>query len=198
MQDIKDLGSDNSQLPATVQLTFERNSRTYGIRKAFLRSPSATLTEDGREIARGKQADEAIWDLLGISPGSGRTIDEGAFGVLWVGQGASFASPAPGAGASSMLNAAIESEVGTLVGGERARLVLEQVSEELKRHLTDTERPRSDGPLHNALRDVEGWRSAEADAQSKLAALEQQFDELLQRRRRHGKLTDPVAAGQMT
>jgi hypothetical protein len=149
-------------LPATVQLSFERNSRSYVIRKAFLRSPSATLTEDGREIARGKHADEAIWELLGISRGSGRTIDEGAFGVLWVGQGASFAPPTPAAGASSMLNAAIEAEVGTLVGGQCERLVIEEVSGELKRHVTDTERPRSDGPFHSALRDVERWRAAEA------------------------------------
>ena len=196
-QDIKDLGSDDSQLPATVQLTFERNAHTYVIRKGFLRSPSATLIEDGREIARGKQADEAIWDLLGTSPGSGRTIDDGAFGLLWVGQGASFAAPTPGAGASSALNAAIESEVGTLVGGERARIVLEQVNAELRRHLTDTERPRTDGPLHRAFRNVEEWRTAEAEAQGKLAALEQQFSELLRCRRRHAELTDPVAAEQM-
>jgi len=197
-QDIKDLGSDNSQLPATVQLSFERNSRNYVIRKAFLRSPSAMLTEDGREIARGKHADEAIWDLLGISPGSGRTIDEGAFGVLWVGQGASFAPPTPAAVASSMLNAAIEAEVGTLVGGERARLILDEASGELKRYVTDTERPRSDGPLHSARCDVERWRAAEADSRSKLVALEQQFAELLQRRRRHAEVTDPVVAAQMT
>ena len=61
-QDIRDLGSDGSQLPATVQITFEQNGRTYVIRKSFLRSPSASLTENGREIARSKQADEAIWD----------------------------------------------------------------------------------------------------------------------------------------
>jgi len=41
-------------------------------------SPSAILTEDGREIARSKQADEAVWELLGLSPGSGRTLDDGA------------------------------------------------------------------------------------------------------------------------
>lgn len=92
-QDIRDLGSDDSQLPATVQLTFLHNGRTYVIKKCFLRSPSATLTEDGREIARSKQADEAVWGLLGLSPGSGRTLDDGAFGVLWVGQGASFGVP---------------------------------------------------------------------------------------------------------
>jgi AAA domain len=114
-QDIRDIGSDGSQLSATVQIAFEQNGRAYVIRKAFLRSPSATLTQDGREIARSKQADEAIWDILGVSPGSGRALDDGAFGLLWVGQGASFTTPVLGAGASSMLNAAIESEVGALI-----------------------------------------------------------------------------------
>jgi hypothetical protein len=37
-----------------------------------------------------------------------------------------------------------------------------------------------------------------ADARSKLVALEQQFAELLQRRRRHAEITDPVAVAQMT
>src|SRR3954447_17590328 len=65
-QDIRDLASDDSQLPATVQLRFERNGHSYVIKKSFLRSPHASLTEDGREVARFKQADEAVWDLLGI------------------------------------------------------------------------------------------------------------------------------------
>ena len=68
--------------------------------------------------ARSKQADEAVWELLGVSPGSGRTLDDGAFGVLWVGQGASFGIPVPGPVASSALNSAIESEV--TVSGPRS------------------------------------------------------------------------------
>src|ERR1700687_1769158 len=84
-QDIRDLASNDSQLPATIELTFVQDGRTYVIRKSFLRSPSATLTEDGREIARSKQADEAVWELLGINPGNGRSLDDGAFGLLWVG-----------------------------------------------------------------------------------------------------------------
>lgn len=196
-QDIRDLGSDDSQLPATVQLTFLHNERTYVIKKSFLRSPSATLTEDGREIARSKQADEAVWELLGLSPGSGRTLDDGAFGVLWVGQGASFGIPVPGPAASSVLNSAIEAEVGALIGGERARQAVEEINTELRRNLTDTDRPRSDGPLHRALGEVERWQVAETQAQSKLAELEQQFSSLLQLRQRHQELTDPAATDQL-
>jgi hypothetical protein len=198
-QDIRELGSDNSQLPATVQLAFDHGERRYVIRKSFLRSPSAVLTEDGREIARFAEADKAIWDILGIGPGSGRSIDDGAFGLLWVGQGASFTAPVPGTGASSMLNAAIESEVGALVGGERARRAIDEINAELRRNLTDSERgPRSEGPLARAQDDVQHWCEVEADSLTKLSALEQQFAELTQRRRRHRQITEPAAAAQMT
>jgi hypothetical protein len=101
-QDIRDLASDGCQLPTSAQFTFAQNGRTCAIRKCFLRSPSASLTEDGREIARFKQADEAVWDILGLRPGSGRTLDDGAFGLLWLGQRASFAAPVPGVGASNL------------------------------------------------------------------------------------------------
>lgn len=198
-QDIRDLASDGSQLPATIALTFEQKGRTYVIRKSFLRSPSASLTEDGREIARFKQADEAVWDIVGLRPGSGRTLDDGAFGLLWVGQGASFAVPVPGAGASNLLNTAIEAEVGALVGGERACHVVDALNGELRRYLTNSEQhPKADGPLGRARAELERWRALEGEHQAKLAALDAQFAELAEHRRRHRELTDPVATEELT
>ena len=197
-QDIRDLSADESQLPATIELSFEQNARTYVIRKCFLRSPSAVLTENGREIARAKQADETVWEILGLRPGSGRTLDDGAFGVLWVGQGLSLGVPAPSPAASSALNAAIESEVGTLIGGERARQTLEALKAELRQSLTETDRPKSDGPLHRAKHELEEWSAIEADARTKISALEQQFSELLQLRDRQRDLLDPAVIAQIT
>lgn len=198
-QELRDLGSDDSLLPATVELDFEHESKRYVIKKSFLRSPSAVLTENGREIARGVEADKAIWDILGMAPGSGRSVDEGAFGLLWVGQGGSFTAPVPGSGASSLLNSAIESEVGALVGGERARLAIDEITDEIRRNMTDSERAaRSDGPLGRARERLEQWRKSEADACAKVAALETQFAELARYRRRHREVTDPTALAQMT
>ncbi len=197
-QEIRDLAADESQLPLTIELTFVDNGRTYVIKKSFLRSPSASLTEDGREIARSKQADEAVWQILGLSPGSGRSLDDGAFGLLWVGQGASFTSLVPGPTASSMLSAVIESEVGALVGGERARQVLEGVTAAVTRYLTDSgQRPKADGPLHRALANAERWQAAETESQKKLAALDAQFTELVAHRRRYSELTDAAASQQI-
>jgi hypothetical protein len=198
-QEIRDLGSDESQLPPTVGLAFEHDGKRYVIKKSFLRSPSAVLSQDGREIARFAEADKAVWDILGISPGSGRSIDEGAFGLLWVGQGSSFVAPVPGTGATSLLNAAIESEVGALIGGERARRAIDEINAELRRNLTESERgPRSDGPLARAQKNLEDWREAEDESFAKLGALEQQFAELAQRRWRHRQITDPASVAQTT
>lgn len=36
-QDIRDLSADDSQLPATVELIFEHDGRSYIIKKSFLR-----------------------------------------------------------------------------------------------------------------------------------------------------------------
>jgi hypothetical protein len=196
-QEIRDLCSDDSQLPGTIEITFEQDGRTYTIKKCFMRSPSAVLLENGREIARSKQADDTVWQLLGISPGSGRTLDEGAFGLLWVGQGASFGAPEPGPSASSALNAAIESEVGALIGGERARQTVDEIATELRRSLTEHDRPKSDGPLHRALREAEHWRNEEAEARNKLSTLERQFAALLQLREQHREFNDPATANQI-
>ena len=101
------------------------------------RSKSASLICDGVEMARNAEADEEVWKLLGIEPRSTRALDEAAYGILWVEQGHSFEMPEPSEGAKSVLNAVIQQEVGTLVGGERARLLLNSVKEELGRYLTD-------------------------------------------------------------
>src|ERR1700730_219699 len=157
-----------------------------------IRAPSCVTMPRAR-----KQADEAVWQLLGLSPGSGRTLDDGAFGLLWVGQRASFGVPVPGPAASSVLNSAIEAEVGALIGGERARQAVDSISTELRRYLTDTDRPRSDGPLHRALRELDHWQTAETEAQTKLTALDQHFTTLLQLRQRHQALIDPGTNGQL-
>ena len=80
-QEIRNLACAEAQLPCNLALEFSHAGRAYEIRKTFVRSVSASLLEDGREIARGRDADEKVWELFGIGAGSGRTIDDGAFGL---------------------------------------------------------------------------------------------------------------------
>ena len=138
---VRSLATEGLALPVTVTLGFEHEGQSYRTTKSFMKSPAASLIRGATEIARGREADEMIWELLGIAPGAGRSVDEAAFGILWVGQGQSFNAPEPSEAATTALNSAIQAEVGTLVGGERARAVLAALRTELAMFITDTGRP---------------------------------------------------------
>lgn len=141
-KDIAGLATDGLSLPVSIRVGFEHGGKHYEIAKSFLKGKAASLTRDGVEIARNAEADEQVWDLLGISPKSTRALVEASYGLLWVQQGHSFIVPEPSEAAASQLNAVIQQEVGTLVGGERARQLLARVKDELGRYLTEVERPR--------------------------------------------------------
>ena len=130
--------------------------------------------------------------------GNGRTLDDAAFGILWVGQGKSFDLPRPSDAAASTLNAAIQQEVGTLVGGERARKILANLESDLSNVITDTGKPRVRGPLGEAISQVERLDSERTAAQLRLDDLDHQLDELERLRSERKKLSDPEMARQTT
>ena len=84
---VRTLATEGLSLPVNVTLGFDHAGKSYELCKSFLKGASASLSRDGAEIARNREADETVWDLLGIAPGGGRAVDEAAFGILWVAQG---------------------------------------------------------------------------------------------------------------
>ena len=81
----------------------------------------------------------------------------------------------------------------------KSTIAVDEINRELRRNLTDSERgPRSDGPLARARDQLEQWRKLEADTLAKVNALEKQFAEITQLRRRHREITDPAVLAQMT
>lgn len=191
-EDVRNLASEGLSLPVTVTIGFDHEGASYTLTKSFIKSASASLMRGATEIARNREADEKAWELLGIAPGSGRSVDEAAFALLWVGQGQSFAKPKPTEAATSALNAAIQSEVGALVGGERARAVLGQVKTELATLLTDSGKPKSGGPLHAAVGQAETLEADLSAAEVKLALLDQQLNDLASKRGERQRLSDPA------
>jgi uncharacterized protein YhaN len=180
-----------------VALEFEHAGGSYEIRKTFVRSVSASLWENGREIARGRDADEKVWELFGIGAGSGRTIDDGAFGLLWVGQGQSISVPAITGKADVLVTAAIEAEVGNLVGGERARAVLSELNSQIGTYLTKAGRVASDGPLGAAERAVAELSVEEAALDARVKLLEAHFTEIAALKVERTRINDPAAIRSM-
>ena len=194
---VRNLSTDGLSLPVTVKLDFEHDGQAYTVTKSFVKSPAASLMRAGVEIARGREADEMLWELLGITPGSGRSVDESAFGILWVGQGQSFKAPEPTEAATNVLNSAIQSEVGSLVGGERARLVVASLKDELSKLVTDKGKPKAGSPLADAMSRLDALRRDLADGDVRLSILDTQLVELGSKRSERTRLADPALIGEM-
>jgi uncharacterized protein YhaN len=195
-EEVKRLATDGLSLPIRVNLGFEHGGKPYELTKSFLRSASASLKCENIEIARAKAADETVWELLGIKPET--KVDQATYGVLWVEQGQSFNVPEPSEGAANALNDVIQQEVGTLVGGERARSLLAMVKEELSRLVTDTRRPRTNGPLDIAMKQSEVLTNERLDIETRLHDLDQSLDTLARLRSELKRIADPADTAKMT
>lgn len=195
--DIQSLATEGLSLPVTITVAFEKGGKAYEIRKSFLRSKSASLICDGVETARNAEADEEVWKLLGIEQRSAKALDEAAYGLLWVAQGRSFETPDPTEGAKSVLNAVIQQEVGTLVGGERARLLINNVNDELGRYLTKTGQHKAGGPLDTATKESARLTAERIDAETRLEALHKKLEDLDTLRRQYKTASDPAAMKQL-
>ena len=193
-RDVAALATEGLSLPVTVSLDFEHDGGQYELTKSFLKSPKAELRREGQAIARGREADESAWRLLGIAPGSGRSVDPAAFGLLWVGQGKSFTTLQPTEAATTALNEAIQQEVGELVGGERARAVLQSLRSDLENLITKTGRPRAGGPYDGAQSWLDGLEDALRAAEGKLTDLDGRIAELASKRGDSERLSDPREA----
>ena len=195
-KDVKQLATDGLALPVSMTLGFEHEGQTYELSKSFLRSASATLSKGGVVFAKNRDADEQVWEILGIKQDG--KFDPAAYGLLWVEQGQSFAVPEPTEGAASVLNSAIQQEVGTLVGGERARHLLKDLAEELKTYLTDGNKPRKGGPLYEAQVHFESIEQQRIDAERRLAELDSNLDKLSGLRADWARLADKAEADRLT
>lgn len=191
-KEVKMLATDGLSLPVSVTLEFEHDGAAYALSKSFLKSADAVLRRDGQTLAKGREADDKTLEILGLRAGAKRNVDEGAFGLLWVGQRDSFEVKPPTGDAGDLLSNAVQNEVGELVGGDRARTVLAALSDELGKQLTSTGRPKKGGDLDSAETAEKDLQQELEAAETKLRALNQQIDELQRKRAEHGRLADPA------
>ncbi len=146
-QPITALQNDRNQAGPVVELAFEIDDGVYRIRKRFVKKPYAHLfCPDGRKL-EGDEAENTLRDLLGSDePGKSGAKPEtlGMWNVLWVQQGQSFGALDLPDSARSNLHSALESEVGSVLGGKRGRALPDAVDKQLAELVTSTGKPRGD------------------------------------------------------
>ena len=123
-KEIKKLQNCHNYAAPVVSVSFEIDGGLYEIRKRFMKKTYAILNyPDGRKL-EGDAAEQELQNLI-LSGGvgtSGKSGDSfGMWNVLWVQQGKSFAPIDLSDRARSSLHNALETEVGTVLGGRRGR-----------------------------------------------------------------------------
>lgn len=173
---IMTLQNDRNQAAPVVELTFELEHNIYRIAKRFVKKPYAKLTcPDGR-ILEGDNAEASLRSLLGFyEPGNKGAKPEtmGMWNILWVQQGLSFRTLDVPDSARSNLHSALESEVGSVLGGRRGRALPQAIENQLETLITSNDRPR--GKYKELNERIESMRSELED----LGARRQELTETL-------------------
>ena len=184
---VKDLQNDRNRAAPVVELAFELNEGGYRIRKRFIKRPYARLEcPDGR-ILEGDAAEDELRELLSLGkPGTRGAQSEtlGMWNVLWVKQGKSFGAPDLPESARGNLHSALESEVGTVLGGRRGRQLPQAIEKQLSELVTSrTNSPR--GQYKNLLEkesslneEIESLEGRQAELSDTLAHLDEAQERL--------------------
>ena len=179
------LQNDRNKAGPVVELVFELDEGVHRVTKRFVRKPYARLScPDGRTL-EGDAAEDALRSLLGFDePGKTGPKAEtlGMWNVLWVQQGQSLGTPDLPESARSNLHSALESEVGTVLGGRRGRALPHAIEKQLGELVTSHSKPRS----------------AYKDLIEKTDALQSELEGLSTRRHELAKTLDDLEEAQDT
>ncbi len=184
-QPIVALQNDRNQAGPVVELAFELDDGVYRVTKRFVKKPYSRLScPDGRTL-EGDAAEDMLRSLLGFDePGKTGAKAEtlGMWNVLWVQQGQSFGALDLPESARSNLHSALESEVGTVLGGRRGRALPQAIEKHLGELVTSNSRPRG----------------AYKDLIAKTDALQGELEGLRTRRQELAKTLDHLEEAQET
>jgi chromosome segregation ATPase len=180
-QPITALQNDRNQAGPVVELSFELDDGVYRITKRFVKKPYARLScPDGRTL-EGDAAEDVLRDLLGFDePGKTGAKAEtlGMWNVLWVQQGHSFGALDLPQSARANLHSALESEVGTVLGGRRGRALPQAIEKQLGELVTSGGKPR--GAYKELIDNTETLASDLAGLQGRREELSRTLDQLEQ------------------
>lgn len=189
---IKQLQNERNQAAPVVELEFELENGIHRIRKRFLKKPYARLYCPDGSTLEGDAAEETLRDLLNFSePGKSAADPEtlGMWHVLWVKQGQSFSAPDISTSAKTNLHSALESEVGTVLGGKRGRDLPQTIEKQLGELITKTGRSR--GEYRAAEEHVNALGKKLRELKEKKENLSKDLRELEESQEKQKRLSDP-------
>jgi uncharacterized protein YhaN len=158
-QEVKDFRHIVNGTVPEVTLAFELGGSKWTVHKRFAYAAGKTTLENDRSLRfEGEEAEEEIRRLFGFETNA-KSVESGIWGTLWVEQGQSFAPTTMSDRARRTIEGCIETQVGTVVGGQRGRRIHDAVATALDALLTGSTRAPK-GAYKQALQELE---AAQAD-----------------------------------
>ena len=161
-----------------IAVTFDAAGAPWTVAKRFLKSPSIEVRGPGGR-SQGDSAEEQLQALLGFERDTSRNGDVaayGALGLLWVGQAEALAVSAPGRIVRDTIQATLEAEVGTILGGAAYERVRERVDQQFAVFWTAKGSPGGEQKI--ARERLDQAQLVAREAASKVDVLEKSFAEL--------------------
>ena len=190
---IRELQNERNEAGPVVELTFELENGLHSISKRFLKKPYARLHCPDGLVLEGHSAENKLRDLLNFSePGTAAANPEtlGMWNILWVKQGQSFSALNLPESARASLHSALESEVGTVLGGRRGRDLPQTIENRLRELVTTTGKPR--GEYKTATERTAGLEEELEELGEKKKELSNTLNDLEEAQEKLKRLSDAV------
>ena len=189
---IRTLQNNRSGAAPVVELVFEIDGAAYTLTKRFIKSPYAQLTCPDGTLLEADAAEAKLRELLGFAESGtrGATAETlGMWGVLWVQQGQSFGRPDLPASALASLSAALESEVGAVLGGRRGT-ELPQIIDQRRGELITTARRQPRGEYKEVLDQIGELQQLLSEQQRQQLEMSSTLEQLTAAETRLARLDD--------
>ena len=187
-----------SKVRPEIKLEFDHDGIHYRLSKAFCQKPAAELEAVSGARWSGDAAEEQLREMLEFTPpskGGAKAEHRGLQALFWVEQGSAFRQPQINESAQISLAGALETEVGTVTGGERGRTLVKRVESRVNEIFTPkTKKPA--GAYKDAIRRDAEARDRRAELANELEEFEGKTDALTREREQLAKLEadDPIGA----
>ena len=167
----------NNQGSPRIEIDVETHEGHFRVTKQFFSGKMALLLNltTGSVIAKDREVDDWLYNLTGAEK-----KNYGPIGLLWVAQGASMFQPEGGQAALSGL---LEKEVGTLIGGDRARNYLQRATDAYEKERTKSGGAKANGRLIAAQSAVTSNQTLLADLEAKRDEATETMNKLAEARR---------------
>ena len=162
-----------SKVRPEIKLEFDHDGIHYRLAKAFCQKPVAELEAVSGARWSGDAAEEKLRAMLEFTPparGGAKPEHRGLQALFWVEQGSAFGQPHINESAQTSLAGALETEIGTITGGERGRTLIKRVENRVNEIFT----PRTKSPK-GAYRDAIDGAAAAREHRDALAAKLEEF-----------------------